>query len=382
MMEKQIKQFFQDIGVDIKDQDIESFSAIYEKLVEAKSSLKGEKQKRSFHKIVRNLSLVNEKEKSLFPNEIPDKHFGIPSIFSDIYATALSEIDDRKDSISSTIQSYRDYNREGDTHLQIDSKGQLSLKFDEQISEIKEDDEIDNIFDIVKKTIQCPVTLQHYCALWNYATKIQNSFRFTYVKIDDILATFLKKPSNGYFRQSTRENFTKSIKTLQKIKIRMPVKTSNKKTNKTEGNKFINIPLLNFELSTENKSGTVMLDLTGELLGSNYQNSRGRIFPEGIFELDSRNEGERISLAFKIATRLDQLNQKPIIWDRRKLVKYAGLENTDRANKNDGSSYLERSLKRLKEVGCIFDYKEKKITNDDNQKITIYSNINDDRFLQ
>ena len=155
------------------------------------------------------------------------------------------------------------------------------------------------------------------------------------------------------------------------MKLRMPVKTKNK--NKIEGNKYINIPLLNFELSTENKKGTVMLDLTGELLGSNHQNNRGRIFPEGMFQLDSRSEGERISLAFKIATRFDQLNHKPIEWDRKKFIKHAGLEKTDSVNKGQASIRLEETLQRLKTINCISDFFDKKITTDNNQKIIIYS---------
>lgn len=263
----------------------------------------------------------------------------------------------------------------------MDSRGQLGFKFDDEIQEIKSEDDIENIFDVIKRTIQDGVILQHYCALWNYAVTIQKSFNFTCVKIDDVLATFLKKPENGYFRQSTRENFTKSIRTLQRMKIRIPVKTKDKNS-KTGGGKFLNIPLLSFELSTENKSGTVMLDLTGELLGSNAQNNRGRIFPDGIFSLDSRIEGERISLAFKLATRFDQLNHKPITWNRKKLIKHAGLEKSNATDKHNASLYLKKTLERLKEIKCILDYKEKEITNDDSQQITIYSSLSDTQFLQ
>jgi hypothetical protein len=222
------------------------------------------------------------------------------------------------------------------------------------------------------------VFLQHYCALWNYATKFLNSFRFSYVKIDDVLTTFLKKPEDGYFRKTTRENFTKSIRTLQKMKIRVPVKTKGGKSSA----QFINVPLLNFELSIENKSGSVMLSLIGELLGSNKFNNRGRVFPEGIFSLDSRMEGERISLAFKLATRFDQLNHKPITWDRKKLIKHAGLEKSNATDKHNASLYLKKTLERLKEIKCILDYKEKNITNDDSQQITIYSSLSDTQFLQ
>lgn len=369
-MKKDLKQFLEKTGVDIADQDIASFSKVYEKLVEAKTKIKNEKDRKKFNKIVKELSGIEKKEKTLFPNEIPAGAFGMPSIASDNLSNAIYEIDDQKDLILERLNSHSLYNN-SETQLQIDRGGQLSFKFDEEINTISSEEEIDSIFDLIKRTIKDGVVLQHYCALWNYATKIQNSFRFAYVKIDDILETFLKKPSNGYFRQTTRENFTKSIRTLQKMKLRIPVKTKNK--TKVEGNKYINMPLLNFELSTENKKGTVMLDLTGELLGSNYQNNRGRIFPEGIFQLDSRSEGERISLAFKIATRFDQLNHKPIEWDRQKFIQHAGLEKTDKINRGQASVQLEETLKRLKTINCISDFFDKKITNDNNQKIIIYS---------
>ena len=37
------------------------------------------------------------------------------------------------------------------------------------------------------------------------------------------------------------------------------------------------------------------------------------------------------------------------------------------------SEYLQKTLERLKEIGCISDYQGSKITNDNNQKITLYS---------
>lgn len=378
MNNKQIKTFLEEAGIEIDDQDIQTFSTIYEKLVEAKGKITDGKQKKSFNKILKALSSIEDKDPSLFPNEIPQNHFGIPSIFSDTYSNAIDEVETQKEIIENSLQKYSQYNN-GAIQVQIDNKGQLGLKFDDDIVEIKSDDDIENIFDVIKRTIQDGVILQHYCALWNYATKTLNSFRFSYVKIDDVLETFLKKPQDGYFRKTTRENFTKSIRTLQKMKIRIPVKTKDKNS---KGGKYVNIPLLNFELSVENKSGSVMLSLVGELLGSNKQNNRGRVFPEGIFQLDSRMEGERISLAFKLATRFDQLNHKPIVWDRKKLIKHAGLEKSNATDKHNASLYLKKTLERLKEIKCILDYQDKEISNDDNQKITLYSSLSEKQQLQ
>ena len=144
----------------------------------------------------------------------------------------------------------------------------------------------------------------------------------------------------------------------------------NKKLGKVE---YMNIPLLDFSLSTENRDGTVILSLIGSLYGGSELNKRARMFPKGIFDLDPKNEGEIVSLVFKIATRFDQLNQKPIEWTREKLIKHSGLSKTDDSNKAQASMWLNRTLDRLVEIGCIARYSWNYCHKDMCNKVTIYS---------
>ena len=107
-------------------------------------------------------------------------------------------------------------------------------------------------------------------------------------------------------------------------------------------------------------------------------NFRGRIFPEGIFDLDSRKEGARIILAFRLATRFDQLNHQPIKWTREKLIEQAGFLITDKQNKTRASTTLNATLNRLIDVGCIKKFVPEKITTRSNQIITLYSPLQKD----
>jgi hypothetical protein len=150
-MHKEIQKLFAEVGVETNENEIENFSTIYQKLVEAKGKITDDKQKKSLSKILKSLSKVEGKEQSLFPNEIPKNHFGIPSIFSDTYSNAIDEIDSQKELIANTLQKYTQYN-DGSTQIQIDSKGQLGLKFDDEIQNIESDDDIQSIFDVIKKT--------------------------------------------------------------------------------------------------------------------------------------------------------------------------------------------------------------------------------------
>ena len=327
-MKDKVTAFLKQRGIQLGNTEIENFSTVLEVLIEEKKKLTAKKEQQNFQKEVSKLFAEFQpgvRQLTLFPNEVPDDNFGIPSALADNYSKALSVFEKQEARIR------EDYIHGTTTEISIDDSRQLGFKFGDEIQDING---AEDIFDLLRRNVKNGTVLQHYCALWNYAT-IQGSFHFKHVPIDKVLETFLKKPGNGYFRQPTRANFTKSIKVLERMFLRVPVTSAGKGSKKTSG--YINAPLTNFSLSIENKKGDVVLILIGELLGKiNPGSYRARVFPNGIFDLDARSEGARIMLAFRLATRFSQLNHKPIVWTRKKLIEQAGLADTDNVEKYNG----------------------------------------------
>ena len=367
-MKNQLAKLLKETGIELAEDEITSFSLAYEKLIQAKGKLTKKNEKSKFNKILKLFSeLEFDTDKTLFPNIIPDAHFGIPSIFTDNYSKIIDCIDDNQSIIE---KRYRRLHDQDGNQVFVDTDQKIGFIINDQIQEEVEDPE--DIFDIIKANVKNAAILQTYCALWNYAIK-QKSFRFNYVPADNVLEIYRKKPQNGYFRQSTRIIFTNYIKALENMFIRIPVKNKDKgKKKQTSG--YIDVPLVDFRLSVFNKKRNVILKLVGELLGcSKAGNFRGRVFPEGIFDLDSRKESARIILAFRLATRFDQLNHQPIKWTRKRLVEQAGLTNTDKKNRNEASKLLKDTLNRLQSTKCIKFFTPDKITTKDDQEIIIYS---------
>jgi hypothetical protein len=124
--------------------------------------------------------------------------------------------------------------------------------------------------------------------------------------------------------------------------------------------------------------------IDGEILPDikNKNQLRGDIFNEGYFKLSPENEAERLKLAWYLLGRFSQKTAptkagEPIKADRGFLIKQAGFEATDKANKSEGSVKLKEALNRLKELEIIDEWfvlkdKSKKIPTDDNTKIAIY----------
>lgn len=344
-----------------------SFIDSYNKLVELKSRISSDEQKEAFNKALKKL-LYEEKKETLFPNAVPEKKFAIPSNFSDTYSTLLNRINLNEIRLSDSLVKIGDSRKT--ISLKLDKNSEVGLLFENQSISSFGETSLEDSLNHIKSIMQDGTILQHYCALWNYALNYEKSFRFYCVKIDSVLATFLKKPTDGYFRQSTRQAFTKSIRTLQTIKMRIALSGTSSGKKSTE---YMNIPLLDFSLSTENKDGSVILRLIGSMLGGNELNKRGRVFPEGIFELDPRVESSRITLVFKLATRFDQVNQNSIKWTRKKLIESSGLVKSDIKNKKQASFYLQKTLDRLKETACIKDYYGNVLSTNDDEELEILS---------
>lgn len=365
-MKSELTKILKDTGIEFNKDEIKNLSSAYDKLVQAKNTFTKKTEKKKFNKLVKLFTeLEDEYENTLFPNEIPDNHFGVPAKITDNMSTAIDIINEQFQTIESR---YKRASKKNEFDIVVDTKEKIGFKFNDQIIADEEVENAEDIFDIIKQNIQDATLLQHYCALWNYAIK-QGSFIYRYVPIDDVLETFLKKPKNGYFRQTTRKNFTTSIRKLEKMYVRVPVKSGKGKNQSG----FINIPLLNFQISVENKAGDVLLNLVGELFGNKAGQFRGRIFPQGLFNLDARREGNRITLAFRLLTRFDQLNNQPIKWNRKKLIKQAGLQETDRHNKSEASNKLTKTLQKLQEIQCISGFSPQNISTKDNEEITLTS---------
>ncbi len=363
-MKKTLEKLLKETGIELNKTEIINFSATYEKLVVAKSQIKSKTEKAKFNKVLKLFTeFEDETKNNLFPNQIPNESFGLPSAFTDNYKSLdIKDIDHHFKIIQAR------YNKKRKNEILIDHNEKFGFKFNDQVDEINN---AEDVFDIIKNYVKSGTVLQHYCALFNFAM-LQKSFIFRHIPIDSILETFLKKPKNGYFRQTTRENFTKSIRMLEKMYLRTPVKSKGKKGSSISG--FINVPLLDFRLSIENKSGDVILKFIGEIFGGmNAGKFRGRVFPQGIFDLDSRTEGARIKLAFKLCTRFDQLNHQDIKWTRKKLIEQAGLINTDKKNKNEASKLLIDTLTKLQKIQCIKGFSPNKIKTKDNKEIVIES---------
>lgn len=347
MNSKKIELAINKILKNIDPEDIQYLSGFYSKLDNLKKNLSQEELV-EYDILLQDLinKKIEGKKKQLFPNKIPKSYFGIPSSFSDAFVNIVNSINKNPLSLNN-----KNYFLDKKKFIISFDKYQLSYKVNEEIFELP-DEGVENIFDIINLVTTDGVGLQYFCALWNFAM-IQNSFFFNYVKIDDILETFFTKPKNGYFRQSTRQVFTRFIKIFENIQFRLPVKFISAK-NKTE---FINIPLLDFSNSTENKKGDVKLRLFGHLLGGTEMNKRGRLFPSAIFKLDANKENKRIFFLFKIATRFDQLNQKKISWTLSQAIEYAGLYKTFMLNKKRATTLLENTLNEFIKIDAIKNYR-------------------------
>ena len=118
----------------------------------------------------------------------------------------------------------------------------------------------------------------------------------------------------------------------------------------------------------------------GELLpGFNKGILKGRSYPKGLLNLDSKYDESAILLGFKISTRFDQLRQNHkdenpvyIRTTRKELIKWANLIITDQANKTVATRRLEKTLNKLIRIKCIGRYTPKRLSNKDNEYVYIY----------
>jgi hypothetical protein len=245
-----------------------------------------------------------------------------------------------------------------------EQRGKYGLKLQLATNFLKEKSSEEELTKYLLK-LKDGTTIQAYCSLWQYASK-QGSTFFNSVKLNKIMETTLNRPRSGYFTQKMKREFTERLLLLGGVKIFI-----DPRGNKRGIGGFIN--LLDV-MGTFNKKGDVLLNLTGELAPSyNKQLLRGEPY-RAILRLDAqKDKNERIVFLYYLQTRLNQLRHYEITMPRQDLIKWAGLEKTDTANKTVASRRLKEALDRFIEIGGIKEYAPKEITNDNDLRITIYS---------
>jgi hypothetical protein len=339
--------------------DIETLGTLRQKLIEQKQA----SQISQFDKVLeKEVKKIAPKETTLFPNQIPDDTFAIPSKISDAQAQLLT---------MDTDDLARYYETRGIV-VYVNNK---AITFKNQTFE-------DNGYavtcrefvDAMGKWLQ-PLILQHWCTLWNWCGE-NKSFFLPYIPINDILATVYTRPKNGQFCMKDRKAFSASLNFLHTAIVEMPViveKTlPNGKKKKEEAVKLIR--LLNLDLAKKNKKGDVYLKIAGEVLpGFNPGKYRGRIFPKGIFLLDANREGHRIPFAYRLCNRFDQMNGADLHWPLEELIIAAGLEATFRKNKCEGCKKLTRNLERFVEIKCIGGFEPPKIPTDSSKQVILHA---------
>ena len=342
------------------ESDLGILGALRQKLIEQKLSL----QISQFDKLVeKEVKKTFTKESTLYPNQIPDESFAISSIISDPYAKLIG----LKEGFLEQCFDGKIVSVTFGTNNKIAKFGHKAIEPGCFMGTIQE-------FLYLIKDWMNPSVIQHWCVLWNWAC--QNlTFVFPYVPIDDILETIYSRPKNGYFCMRDRQAFSQTLNFLHNATIEVPiiieVEGKNGKRKKEESIRMFR--LFNLDLAKKNKKGDVYLKIAGELLpGLNAGKFRGRIFPKGIFQLDAGKEGNRIILVYRICNRQDQLNGKPLQWNKEELIKAAGLEATYNLDKHDGCYKLTRTLERIVDIKCIGGFEPKKITATLIKPITIF----------
>jgi len=315
--------------------------------------------------------------RSLFYNSIKQGDiFGISSNFSDRYNSLTKEITPEVAKTNFEINGRCFKGKDDRVRLMINKKIGNAEQFYEELEKIK------------KGKI-----LQTLLAIWSYAKK-QNSFIFKNVRLTEIMKLILKPNKFGYFSQAQKEEFTNAIHTLRSFEIyldnRVIDKDKNGRKKRVIKRSYFKLIDLVSAIYARRRNGTtddsVIVKLNGELLPRfNKGIMRGRLYGNGLLELDANKDENALVLGFKLFTRFDQLRQGKlgkysnvdsrlyIDTDREKLVEWAGYKQTDKANKAVASRRLEKILSKLIRAKCLKGYTPRRITVNDNLRIRLYA---------
>lgn len=338
------------------------------------------------------LADTQAKQMTLFNNPIDIKRaFGMSREFTDNLKRLTDEI--------TPEQAKESFKYDGKTFK--GKKGDLALRVIDDKQEIQTAEQFYNALARIKSG----KVLQTLLALWNYGNQ-QGSFVFSGTRLNKVMRTLLKTKTGNYSQEQKRA-FTEAIHRLRDFEIYLD-QTITDTDEKGRKQKVIKrdfyklIDLVGATYAKRNKDikdpetgrvirakGTadesVIIKIYGELLPKfNKGIMRGRLYSRGLLELDANKDERAILLGFKLLTRFDQLRQgakgKDLViddnlyikTDRKTLIEWADYTKTDLEDKWTANRYLERTLNRLKDINCLRDYEPKKLTTDDDLKITLY----------
>ena len=339
---------------------VDRLGTVKKKLVEKDKGLAKE-----FDRVMeKEIKRQQSKEKTLFPNTIPSNNFAISTVISDPHAKMLV-MDDEDFSESYENGKIVAITLGKNKRVVLGHKAIRPEYFMGTVQEFS---------DYITKW-QDPRIIQHWCCCWNWACE-NKSFFFPYVPINDILATVYAPPKNGLFCMRDRRAFSKSLNFLHNATIEIPVivETTTRGGKKKKEQAVKMFRLFDLNLAKKNKKGDVYLKIAGQLLpGLNPGKFRGRLFPKGIFQLDP-NPGRdinRISLAYRMCNRMDQINGEPLEWSLDYIIRAAGLEASSLQNRSEACNKLTKTLRRLVEVKCLGSFEPEKISAK-TESVTLY----------
>lgn len=338
------------------------------------------------------LADTQAKQMTLFNNPIDIKRaFGMSREFTDNLKRLTDEI--------TPEQAQESFKYDGKTFK--GKKGDLALRVIDDRQEIKTAEQFYNALARIKSG----KVLQTLLALWNYGNQ-QGGFVFSGTRLNKVMRTLLKTKTGNY-SQDQKRAFTEAIQRLRDFEIYLD-QTITDTDEKGRKQKVIKrdfyklIDLVGATYAKRNKDITdpetgrvirakgtadesVIIKLYGELLPKfNKGIMRGRLYSRGLLELDANKDERAILLGFKLLTRFDQLRQgakgKDLViddnlyirTDRKTLIEWADYKQTDEVNKGVANQHLIKTLNKLIEINCLRDYEPKKITTDDDLRITLY----------
>ena len=324
----------------------------------------------------------------LFSNRIDtERAFGMPRGVSDNLNRLIDEI---------TPQTVKENFRYGGKTFK-GKNGVSALRVVDKEEKIKTHEDFYRELARIKdaKVIQTYMVLNNYC-------NEQGSYIFSGTRLTEIMRTVLKTKS-GYFTQPQKREFTEAIHRLRKFEIYLdqPITDTDDKGRKQKVIKRDFYKLIDLEGATyakrkqdliDAKTGrviykkgdadeSVIIKLYGELLpGYNKGVMRGRLYSKGLLELDANKDGRAVILGFRLSTRFDQLRQGKegddknlyIQVDRKTLIEWTDYTQTDLEDKWIANQYLTKTLDKLVKVNCLRDYQPRKLTTNDDLKITLY----------
>jgi len=353
----------------------------------AKETLKQPETRQKFF-----LADKRDRQMTLFNNPIDTKRaFGMSREFTDNLKKLTDEI--------TPEQAQESFKYDGKTFK--GKKGNLALRVIDNKQEIQTAEQFYNALAKIKSG----KILQTLLALWNYGNQ-QGSFIFSGTRLNKVMRTILKTKTGNYSQEQKRA-FTEAIHRLRDFEIYLDqtITDTNEKGKKQKVIKRDFYKLIDLVGATYAKrrkditdpetgrviraKGTadesVIIKLYGELLPNfNKGIMRGRLYSRGLLELDANKDERAILLGFKLLTRFDQLrmgkggkdlvrdNNLYIKLDRKTLIEWANYKQTDEVNKGVANKHLINTLNKLIEIKCLRDYEPKKLTTNDDLKITLH----------